>query len=89
MTFIRAKVPVSILLATIGFVVFGLLDLLTERLFSQFISGSLLPTFLSALLGGLIGYALGWRIVRKYGLPLSATPYDVDAASYARKENIS
>ena len=85
--FIRSTIPVPILLAIIGFVVFGLSDALSGRLLSQFISDARLAALSSALWGVVMGYLLGWHVVRKNGLPHSATPYDVDAAFYAKKQN--
>jgi hypothetical protein len=68
-------------------VVFGLSDALTGRLLSQFTSRAGLAALLSALWGAVMGYLVGWHVVRKYGLPLRATPYDVDAAFYAKDQN--
>jgi hypothetical protein len=85
--FVRSTIPVPILFAIIGVVVFGLSDALTGRLLSQFISRAGLAALLSALWGAVMGYLVGWYVVRKYGLPRSATPYDVDAAFYAKAQN--
>lgn len=85
--FIRSTIPVPILFAIIGVVVFGLNDALTGRLLSQFISSAGLAALLSALWGAVMGYLVGWYVVRKHGLPHSATPYDVDAAFYAKEQN--
>jgi hypothetical protein len=85
--FIRSTIPVPILFAVIGVVVFGLSDALTGRLLRQFISGAGLAALLSALWGAVMGYLVGWYVVRKNGLPRSATPYDVDAAFYTKKQN--
>jgi len=75
------------LFAVIGVVVFGLSDALTGRLLSRFISDAGLAALLSALWGAVMGYFIGWHVVRKNGLPRSATPYDVDAAFYQKKQN--
>ena len=69
------------------FVVFGLSDALTGRLLSQFISSAGLAALSSALWGAVMGYLIGWHVVRKNGLPRSATPYDVDTAFHAKKQN--
>lgn len=84
--FIRSTIPVPILFAIIGVVVFGLSDALIGRLLSQFISGAGLAALLSALWGAVMGYLVGRYVVRKYGLPHSATPYDVDAAFTRRNK---
>jgi hypothetical protein len=85
MRFIRSTIPVPILFAIIGVVVFGLSDAPTGRLLSQFISGARLAALLSALWGAVMGYLM--YVVRKYGLPRSAASYDVDDAFYAKKQN--
>lgn len=82
--FIRSTIPVPILHATIGVVVFGLSDALTGKLLSRLISDVGLAVVLSALWGAVMGYMIGWIPIRKYGLPHSATAYDVDAAAQAR-----
>ncbi|RZN27188.1 hypothetical protein CWO90_24940 [Bradyrhizobium sp. Leo121] len=73
--------------AFIGIMIFGLSDALTGRLLSQLISDVAVAALLSALWGAVMGYLLGWHVVRKSGLPPSATPYDVDAAFIAKKQN--
>ncbi|MBO4221386.1 hypothetical protein [Bradyrhizobium neotropicale] len=81
MSFIRSTIPVTLLFASNGFVCFGLLDTVGGKLFKQFVADPRLAIFLSALFGAAIGYGIGWSVIRKYGLPHSATPYDVDAAA--------
>ncbi|OKO67354.1 hypothetical protein [Bradyrhizobium sp. NAS96.2] len=85
-SFIRSTVPVTVLFASIGFLCFGVIDMLGGRLFRQFVADPRPATFLSALLGAAIGYGIGWFVVRKFGLPHSATPYDVDAAADRAKQ---
>ncbi|MBR0893480.1 hypothetical protein JQ616_00855 [Bradyrhizobium tropiciagri] len=87
MSFVRSTIPVAVLLASIGFLCFGLIDLLAGKLFGQFVADPRSATFLSALLGGAIGYGIGWSVIRKYGLPHNATPYDVDAAADRAKQS--
>lgn len=77
---IRSTIPVPILFAVVGVVVFGLTDLLTGRLLGRFVADVGAAALASALWGGVMGYLVGWFILRKAGLPASATPYDVDAA---------
>ena len=81
MSFTRSTIPVTLLFASIGFVFFGLMDAAGGKLFTQFVDAPGLAILLSALLGATIGYAIGWSVIRKYRLPHSATPYDVDAAA--------
>ncbi|MDI2108988.1 hypothetical protein, partial [Bradyrhizobium sp. Mp64] len=56
------------------------------KLFKQFVADPRPAIFFSALLGAVIGYGIGWSVVRKFGLPHSATPYDVDAAADRAKQ---
>jgi hypothetical protein len=85
--FIRSTVPIPILFASIGVPIFALFDLLTRRLLSQFINGTGNAALASAFLGGLMGYSIGWFVVKKCGLSRSATAYDVDAAVNKKSQN--
>ncbi|ODM80809.1 hypothetical protein A6452_23735 [Bradyrhizobium elkanii] len=87
MSFLRSTVPVTVLFASIGFLCFGLIDMLGGKLFRQFVADPRPATFVSALLGAAIGYGIGWSVIRKHGLPHSATPYDVDAAADSAKQD--
>ena len=86
MSFIRATVPVPVLFGSIGFLCFGLIDMFGGKLFKQFVADPRPAIFFSALLGAAIGYGVGWSVVRKFGLPHSARPYDVDAAADRAKQ---
>jgi peptidoglycan biosynthesis protein MviN/MurJ (putative lipid II flippase) len=65
MHFIRSNIPVPIIFASIGVVVFGLTDLFTARLMSHFISGIGKAALASAFEGGVLGYLVGWYAVKK------------------------
>jgi hypothetical protein len=49
MMFIRSTIPVTVLSAFIGGVVFGLMDILARKLFSKFIADREIAALLSAL----------------------------------------
>jgi prepilin signal peptidase PulO-like enzyme (type II secretory pathway) len=80
MKFIRSTIPVPIIFAVIGVVVFGLTDLLTGKLLGRFVVDVGAGALASTLWGAVMGYLVGWFILRKAELPASATPYAVDAA---------
>jgi hypothetical protein len=81
MHWIRATIPVPILIAIIGLFGFVLFDSFTnKRTFSIFIDDPIYAALASALWGASLGYLIGFFVVRKYSLRLSATPHDVDAA---------
>jgi hypothetical protein len=84
--FIRSTIPIPILFAFFGFVVFGVVDLLTGRLGSAFIHADRHPALISAFAGTIAGYLIGWYVVQKNGLRHSATAYEVDAA-HARRQD--
>ncbi|WGS22105.1 MULTISPECIES: hypothetical protein [unclassified Bradyrhizobium] len=44
-SFIRSTIPVTVLFASIGFIFFGLMDMLAGKLFRQFIADPWLATF--------------------------------------------
>jgi membrane associated rhomboid family serine protease len=83
--FIRSTIPIPVLFASIGVPVFGLTDLLTGNLLSRFIQDVAQAAWASAVLGSVLGYLVGWYVVRKTGLRWTATAYDVDAAVDAKK----
>jgi hypothetical protein len=87
MHFIRSNIPVPIIFAATGVVVFGMTDLVTARLMSHFINDMGEAALASALEGAVLGYLVGWYAVRKSGLGCGATPYDVDAAFNARNRD--
>ncbi len=87
MHWIRATVPVPIMIAAIGLVGFVLFDRFTsKRTFSIFIDDPFYAALTSALWGAGLGYLMGFLVVRKCKLPLSATPHDIDAAYKAMKD---
>jgi hypothetical protein len=85
--FIRSTIPLPLLYAIIGLAAFGMIDILSGKLVSQFISDARVAALSSSFAGALVGYLLGWHIVRTNGLPVSATPYEVIAAERAKQEN--
>lgn len=85
--FIRSTIPLPLLYAIIGMAVFGMMDVMGGKLISQFVSDVRIAALLSSFAGALVGYLLGWQIVRTNGLSVSATPYEVSAAARAKRDS--
>jgi hypothetical protein len=77
--FIRLKIPLPVLFAALGFVVFSSSDLLTGRLFSQFIQDTGTALLASGAFGSLTGVLFVWYVVRKSGAPFFSSSYQHDA----------